>query len=103
MTQINNNTQTILIANCWWFGDDSGDGGRSSSCNQWVAGLNRCSVRLSHYVLGQDNSPAFPTDGGQRTRWCQLYGSLTSVNLPQDSCGYNVAQHCECMYEWVND
>lgn len=31
-------------------------------------------------------SPAFPTGGGQN-------GSLTSVSLPQGSCGYNVVYH----------
>ncbi|MEQ2285616.1 hypothetical protein AMECASPLE_033795 [Ameca splendens] len=55
-----------------------GDGGRGLSCNRWVAGLNPHSVRLSRCVLGQDTSPVLPADGGQRVRWCRLYGSITS-------------------------
>ncbi|MEQ2279561.1 Membrane-associated phosphatidylinositol transfer protein 2 [Ameca splendens] len=56
-----------------------------------VAGLNPRTVRFRRCVLGQDTSPSWPADGGQRARWHRLYGSLTSVSLPQGSCGYNVA------------
>ncbi|MEQ2311284.1 hypothetical protein AMECASPLE_018241 [Ameca splendens] len=34
--------------------------------------------------------------------WCQLCGSLTSVNLPQGSCGYSVAYHCQCLNACMN-
>ncbi|MEQ2214550.1 hypothetical protein XENOCAPTIV_011873 [Xenoophorus captivus] len=61
-----------------------------SSCNRWVAGPNPRSVCLSCCVLEQDTLLALPADGGQRSQWCRLYGSLTSVSLTQGSCGYNV-------------
>ncbi|MEQ2237836.1 hypothetical protein ILYODFUR_027146 [Ilyodon furcidens] len=38
----------------------------------------------------------------QRARWCRLYGSLTSVSVPQGSCGYIVAHHCQCVDGWMN-
>ncbi|MEQ2300643.1 hypothetical protein AMECASPLE_027839 [Ameca splendens] len=75
---------------------------------RWVSGAtvtrNPYSVHLSHCVLRQDTSFALPDDGGQRSRWCRLYGSLNSVSLPLGSFGYNVAYHClcECVYEWVD-
>ncbi|MEQ2162471.1 hypothetical protein GOODEAATRI_020068 [Goodea atripinnis] len=69
----------------------------------WVAQVVAvCSVRLSRCVLGQDTSSALPTDGGQRVWWCQLYGSLASVSLPQGSCGYDVVYHCQCVDGWMN-
>ncbi|MED6252914.1 hypothetical protein ATANTOWER_019289 [Ataeniobius toweri] len=64
-----------------------------------TAGSNPCSVRLNCCVLGQDTSPALPAIGGQRRR---LYGSPASVSLPQGSCGYNVAYHCQCVNVCVN-
>ncbi|KAK5605043.1 hypothetical protein CRENBAI_002348 [Crenichthys baileyi] len=48
-------------------------------------------------VVSFDTSPTLHADGGQRARWCRLYGSLTSVSLPQGGCGYNVAHHCQCV------
>ncbi|MEQ2240378.1 hypothetical protein ILYODFUR_014310 [Ilyodon furcidens] len=48
-----------------------GSGGRGSFCDQW------------------DTSPALPADGGQRAWWNRLYGSHTSVSLPQGCCGNN--------------
>ncbi|MED6283238.1 hypothetical protein CHARACLAT_006785 [Characodon lateralis] len=45
----------------------------------------------------------WPADGGQRVRWHQLYGSLSSVSVPQGSCGYNVAHHCQCVNVYMTD
>ncbi|MED6276403.1 hypothetical protein CHARACLAT_002702 [Characodon lateralis] len=57
------------------------------------------SVCNSCSVLGQDTSPSLPADGGQRARWHRLFGSLTSVSLPQNSCGYHAPYHCQ----WMTD
>ncbi|MED6289990.1 hypothetical protein CHARACLAT_008499 [Characodon lateralis] len=92
--------QNIMICDCDW-----GDSGQGLSCNRWVAGLNLHSVCLSRCVPGQDTSLALPADGGQSARFRRLCGSLTSVSVPQGSCGYKVAYHsvCECVYEWVDE
>ncbi|MEQ2255587.1 hypothetical protein ILYODFUR_015408 [Ilyodon furcidens] len=74
---------------------DCGSDGSSSSCNQWAASSNPCSVCVSRCVLGQDTSPSLPANSGQRARWCRLYGSFNSVSVPQGSFGYNVAYHCQ--------
>ncbi|MEQ2263188.1 hypothetical protein XENORESO_004300 [Xenotaenia resolanae] len=48
-------------------------------------------------------SPALPADGGQGALWHRLYGSLTSVSVPQGSCGYNVPDYCPCVNVWTTD
>ncbi|MEQ2268201.1 hypothetical protein XENORESO_017211 [Xenotaenia resolanae] len=88
------------------FSFSEGSGGRSLSCNWWVAGSNPRPVCLSHCVLGQDTSPSLPADGGQRTRWSRLYGSLASVSLPQGSCSYTASlprTMCDWVDDWVDD
>ncbi|MEQ2196124.1 hypothetical protein XENOCAPTIV_024493 [Xenoophorus captivus] len=71
------------------------------SCNRRVTGSSPCYICLSRCVLGQDTLPSLPADGGQRARWCRCMAA--SVSLPQGSCGYSVAHHCQCVNGWMTE
>ncbi|MEQ2307506.1 hypothetical protein AMECASPLE_018943 [Ameca splendens] len=63
-----------------------GNGGRGSSCDPWVAGLNPRSVPLLLCPC-ERHSPYL----------LMVVRGLGSVSLLQGSCGYNVAYYCQCV------
>lgn len=51
----------------------------------YIYNSNPCFIRFRPPVLVQKMSPSLPSSGAQRTQWCQLCGSLTSVSLPRET------------------